>query len=172
MTMFALRPSSLDDIPAMAHHLRTERTVAASAARTFEILATGEQQRQWAENYRATTWYGTGEHRIGTVRDIHLRWITVRERFLAWEPAARFAFSTDAMSIPLARNMIEDITFEPTGPDSCRMRWHVHLTPALGLRPVESRVVRTVFAPMFDAFAAGLARYAGEHPSRGTGCVS
>ncbi|WP_405138788.1 SRPBCC family protein [Nocardia sp. NBC_01388] len=163
--MYALRPSYVGDIPAMRHHLHSERLVSASAERTFAVLAAGEGQRDWAEGYRATTWYGTAPHDAATVRDIHLRWITVRERFLAWEPGVRFAFSTDAMSIPLAHRMIEDITFEPVGADRCKLIWQVHLDPAAALRPIESRLVRTVFQPMFESFAAGLARYASANPA-------
>ncbi|WP_330228172.1 SRPBCC family protein [Nocardia sp. NBC_00508] len=166
MTLHALRPSSLDDISAMRCHLFSERVVAASAPRTFDILATGEGQSEWAGGYRATTWYGSAPHDVGTIRDIHLRWITVRERFLAWQPAVRFTFSADAMSIPLARRMIEDITVDPVGPDRCRLVWQVHLDPALVLRPIESLVMRRFFEPMFDSFAAGLARYAGAHPDQ------
>ncbi|WP_083880432.1 SRPBCC family protein [Nocardia araoensis] len=166
MTMYALRPSSLDDISAMRSHLRNERIVTASAQRTFDILATGEGQLEWAAGYRATTWYGSAPHDVGTIRDIHLRWITVRERFLAWEPGARFTFSADAMSIPLARSIIEDITLDPVGPDRCRLVWQVHLDPASVLRPIESLVMRRVFEPMFDSFAAGLARFACAHPDR------
>ncbi|MFC9873381.1 SRPBCC family protein [Nocardia salmonicida] len=160
MTLYALQPSFLDDIPTMRHHLRTERAVRASAHRVFDILATGEGQHRWAEGYRSTTWYGASPHDSTTVRDIHLRWITVRERFLAWEPGQRFAFSADAMSIPLARRMIEDIAFVPVDENRCLLRWQVHLDVSAGLRPVQARLVSTTFAPMFDRFAAGLARYA------------
>ncbi|TCJ97137.1 SRPBCC family protein [Nocardia alba] len=160
MSLYALQPSYLEDIPAMRHHLRTERRVNASAARAFDILATGEGQREWAHGYRSTTWYGTMPYGSATVRDIHLRWITVRERFLAWEPGRRFSFSADAMSIPLARRMIEDIIFVPLDENRCVLRWQVHLDTAAMLRPVQERIVSKTFAPMFDRFAAGLASYA------------
>ncbi|MFE3023014.1 SRPBCC family protein [Nocardia tengchongensis] len=161
--MFALRPSGLGDIDAMRLHLRSDRTVAASAARTFEILATGEGQAGWANGYRATTWYSNARA-AGSIRDIHLRWITVRERFLAWEPAARFTFGADAMSIPLASRMIEDISFTPIDARHCTLTWQVHLDPAPVLAPVESRFAASMLTPMFEAFAAGLADYAAAHP--------
>ncbi|MEV0463352.1 SRPBCC family protein [Nocardia tengchongensis] len=161
--MFALRPSGLGDIDAMRLHLRSDRTVAASAARTFEILATGEGQTGWANGYRATTWYSNARA-AGAIRDIHLRWITVRERFLAWEPAARFTFGADAMSIPLARRMIEDISFTPIDARHCTLTWQVHLDPAPVLAPVESRFAASMLTPLFEAFAAGLADYAAAHP--------
>lgn len=164
MTMHGLRPACLGDIPEMTHHLRTERVVRAPADRVFDVLATGENQREWAEGYRATTWYGTAPHGTGSVRDIHLRWITVRERFLVWEPGRRFTFGADAMSIPLARRMIEDISVEPAEAGTCVLRWAVHLDVAAALRPVAGAVVPKVFAPMFDGFAAGLAHYAENAP--------
>ena len=159
MTLLALVPSALDDVPAMRHHLRTERVVDAPAERVFAVLAGGEGQHRWAPGYRGTRWYGGSARGVGTVRDVHLLWITVRERFLAWEPGARFAFSADAMSVPLARRLVEDIAFTPLGPQRCRMTWEVHLTPAPVLGPAGPRLVERVFAPMFAAFAEGLARY-------------
>ncbi|MFE3190245.1 SRPBCC family protein [Nocardia sp. NPDC059240] len=161
--MFALQPSGLGDIDAMRLHLRSERTVAASAARTFDILATGEGQTRWASGYRATTWYSNARA-AGAIRDIHLRWITVRERFLAWEPATRFTFGADAMSVPLARRMIEDISFAPLDAEHCTLTWQVHVDPAAALVPVEARFVRSMLEPMFESFAAGLANYAAAHP--------
>ncbi|MGW2663817.1 SRPBCC family protein [Nocardia tengchongensis] len=147
----------------MRLHLRSDRTVAASAARTFEILATGEGQAGLANGYRATTWYSDARA-AGAIRDIHLRWITVRERFLVWEPAVRFTFGADAMSIPLARRMIEDISFTPIDARHCTLTWQVHLDPAPVLAPVESRFAASMLTPMFEAFAAGLADYAAAHP--------
>ncbi|MFE7718130.1 hypothetical protein ACFU44_03690 [Nocardia rhizosphaerihabitans] len=64
------------------------------------------------------------------------------------------------MSIPLARRMIEDITFVPVEENRCILRWQVHLDTAAILRPVQERLVSKTFAPMFDHFAAGLASYA------------
>ncbi|WP_405491286.1 SRPBCC family protein [Nocardia sp. NBC_00511] len=164
--MFAGHPSGLTDIDAMRVHLRTDRTVAASAERTFEVLATGEGQREWAQGYRATTWHSPPPFGPGAIRDIHLRWITVRERFLAWEPGRRFAFSSDAMSIGLAHRMIEDIAFEPLDAGHCALTWQVHLDPVPALRPIERLFTDRVLAPMFDSFAAGLAAYATAHPHR------
>jgi hypothetical protein len=164
VTRYSLRASSLDDIDGMAHHLRTRRIVPASADRLFDILATGEGQTTWAHGYRSTRWLTVEPHGVGSVRDIHLKWITVRERFLAWDPGRRFTFSSDAMSLPLARALIEDIEFEALTPSSCRLTWTVHLTPAAALRPVSGTLARRVFAPMFDGFAAGLADYGTRHP--------
>ncbi|MFT4088748.1 MAG: SRPBCC family protein [Gordonia sp. (in: high G+C Gram-positive bacteria)] len=165
MTMHGLVPSTLGDAASMTHHLRTERTVRASADRVFEVLATGENQWEWAQGYRSTTWYDDAPHGTGSVRDIHLRWITVRERFLAWKPGRRFAFSSDAMSIPLARRMIEDIAVEPLDDDACVLRWAVHLDVAAALTPIAGKLVPRVFGPMFEDFAAGLASYSELHPA-------
>ncbi len=140
--------------------MRSDRVVPVSADRLFRILATGEGQRQWAHGYRDSHWFGGEPPGVGSVRDVRMRWITVRERFLAWEPGARFAFTVDAMSLPLARQMIEDITFTALDARTCRLTWQVHLTPAPGLRPAGRLLVDRLFAPMFDGFAAGLAGYA------------
>ncbi len=112
----------------------------------------------WASGYRGTVWHTPAGP--GAVRDVRLRRINVTERFLAWEPGRRFAFSTDAMTLPLVTRMIEDITFTPDGDGGTLLGWTVHLTPRAWLRPVQGLLVRRVFEPMFDRFAAGLARQA------------
>ncbi len=164
MSLVALVPTGLDEVPELTHHLRSDRTVAAPADRVFEILATGERQDRWADGFRAVHWHGSRPHGVGSLRDVRLRWITVRERFLAWEPGARFAFSADAMSLPLARRMVEDITLTPLDDDRCRLTWQVHLTPAAPLTPLAGPLVARVSTPLFDGFAAGLARYASAPP--------
>jgi hypothetical protein len=160
----ALTPSRLGDVDRMSCHLHFEHSVTASAQRVFDVLANGENQTEWADGYRSTTWFGT-ERDVGTVRDIHMAWITVRERFLVWEPGARFTFTCDALSIPLAQRLIEDIAFVPTESGTSRLCWDVHFSPSplLG-RTLGDRRVQAMFAPMFGGFAAGLADYAGRHP--------
>jgi hypothetical protein len=162
--MRALIPSRIEDVGAMACHLRFEHAVAAPAARVFQILASGENQRQWAEGYRRTRWYGP-QREAGAVRDIHMRWITVRERFLIWQPGARFTFTCDAMSVPLTRCLIEDIEFSDVSADASRLLWSVHFTPATALRWAAGIArIEASFRPMFAGFATGLASYASLHP--------
>ncbi|POM22480.1 Polyketide cyclase / dehydrase and lipid transport [Actinomadura rubteroloni] len=156
--------SVLDDIPRMSRHIRIRRPVRATPDRLFEIIATGENQAAWAEGYRRTTWHTPVPHGVGTVRDIHLRWISVRERMLAWEPGARFAFSSDAMTLPLTRRLIEDIRFRPSGDGHADLDWQVHYTPSAPFRPLSGALERRMFRPMFESFANGLAAYAEAHP--------
>jgi hypothetical protein len=164
--MIATRPSGLLDAAAMENHITIDRAVHATADRLFDILATGENQALWARGYRTTTWYGSTDHGVGTVRDVHLQWIVVRERFLAWTPGRRFAFSTDAASLPIVRSLIEDINFEPRPDETTLLRWTVHYTPALALRPIARTIENRFFRPMFTDFATSLARYAEQGPSQ------
>ena len=165
MTRFRSVPAELEDAAGMAFHISSSRVVAASPERCFAVLADGENQAGWASGYRSTVWHTPPGP--GAVRDIRLRWITVTERFLAWEPGRRFAFSSDAMTLPLVRQMIEDISFTPHA-DGTLLEWTVHLTPRRWLRPVERVLVARVFTPMFEGFAAGLAGQAesGVHAPR------
>jgi hypothetical protein len=166
MTTFSLKASHLEDIGTMRYHLSTQRVVAAAASRVFDILSTGEQQHVWARGYRQTVWLTPPPYGVGSVRDIRLNWIAVRERFLAWEPGARFAFSADRMTMPLASQMIEDITMRPLSGRETLLVWNVHVTISTVIRPLAGMLVPKVFAPMFDGFAAGLADYAAKHPTR------
>jgi hypothetical protein len=161
--MSKLRPSELDDIAEMKQHLHLECDVSAHSNRLFEILATGENQHQWASGYQKTVWHSEARG-VGSVRDIYLDSFTVRERFLVWQPGHRFAFSSEAMSPRVAREMIEDIAMIPLSESTTHLVWDVHVTLCRLLAPISERLVRDTFSPMFESFCAGLASYASEHP--------
>ena len=86
--MLTLKASRMSDADNMRFLLRTDRQVSASAERLFEVLATGEGQHTWANGYRSTTWLTEAPHGVGSVRDIHLQWVSVRKRSSSGSPVA------------------------------------------------------------------------------------
>ena len=155
---FRSAPTALADADRLDHHRVTRLRVAATPQRCFDVLATGENQQAWADGYVRTAWLTPAGP--ASVRDIHMRWVTVTERFLAWAPGRRFAFSADAMSLPLVRRMIEDIAFAPAADGGTDLTWSVHVTFRPWLRPVSTILVDRVFRDMFAGFARGLAQQA------------
>lgn len=151
----------------------TQLVVPVPAERLYEVLLTGENQTVWAQGYVQTVWYNASPYARGSIRDIHLQWIRVRERLLALEPGRRFAFSSDALTVPLVRRMVEDIQFVTLDAHTTRIDWLVCYELAWGLRPLAG-LLRPVFTKMFADFAHGLANYAarplahGPYSSHGT----
>ena len=141
------------------HKIRVQLLAHASAERLYEVLLTGKNQTVWAKGYVKTAWYNASPYAMGSIRDIHLQWVRVRERLLALEPGRRFAFSSDALTVPLVRRMVEDIQFTALSETTARIDWLVAYDLVGYLQPL-ARMLRPVFEKMFADFAHGLAEYA------------
>lgn len=143
---------------------RFENTVLidAAPARVFQILAAAEAQPEWFQDFVACRWT-TAQRGVGAEREIQLKLLTVKERFLAWDQDRRLAFHVYAATLPFIKAMIEDMVLEPLGDRATRLIWRVHYAPTLPMRLVHP-VARVMFGEMFKTSAEGLARYAKAHP--------
>lgn len=156
-------PSDLSFSASAKNCLTIQISSLASSGRLYEILITGENQSDWAKGYQKTIWYNTPADNFGSIRDIHLAWIKVRERLLVLDMGKRFAFSSDALSVPIVSQMVEDILFTPQG-NGTLITWHVYYNLRSYLRPFQSFLKNRIFQNMFYDFARGLSDYAESHP--------
>jgi uncharacterized protein YndB with AHSA1/START domain len=159
---FDVEPVPLSFTESSPFHLENVVVIEAPRARVFEILATGEGQREWFKDFVGCRWYGSGRG-VGAEREIALKLLQVKERFLAWDQDERLAFHIYAVTVPLVTAMVEDWSLESIGPDKTRFTWRVHYRPSL-LMQLAHPIVRGVFARMFKASAEGLVRWAAAHP--------
>jgi uncharacterized protein YndB with AHSA1/START domain len=145
------------------HHIEASALIDAPPARVFEIMATGEGQKEWFQDFVACRWTSAPPHGVGAEREIELKALTVKERFLAWEPGKRLAFCVYGITVPLVSAMIEDMTFEDVGGGrATRFVWRVHYRPSLLMKVIHP-IGRAIFGEMFRNSAEGLARYAKAH---------
>jgi uncharacterized protein YndB with AHSA1/START domain len=142
-----------------------ENTVLLDAppARIFDIWATGEAQETWFQDFVANRWT-TATRGVGAEREVKLKMLTVKERFLAWEPGKRITFHIYGITLPLVSAMVEDLQFEPVGDHATRMTWRAHYRPTLLMRMVHP-IARMIFGELFKNSAEGLARYVKAHPA-------
>jgi hypothetical protein len=134
--------------------------------RAFEVVAGGENQRVWFKDFVGFRWTSQAPHGVGAERDVELQMVTVRERFIAWDPGKHLAFTIHAMTLPLVDAMVEDMHFEPVGADRTRFTWRAHYRPKLFMRPVHP-IVRLVFSKLFAESTKGLKDYLATHKTRG-----
>jgi uncharacterized protein YndB with AHSA1/START domain len=160
---FPLEPADLSYADAAPHSLVTEKVVPASPERLFEIITTGERQDAWFKDLRDTKWTSPAPQGVGSTRDVHLKTLSVKERFLAWEPGRRLAFTMYAITLPLTTRMMEDIRFERVGAKSTKVSWRLHYAPSALMRPVHP-LAKRFFGKMFRDTVDGLGRYAENHP--------
>jgi uncharacterized protein YndB with AHSA1/START domain len=113
---------------------------------------------------------------VGGRRTVRTGPVRLDERFLAWDPARRFAFTGTAMTPPVLRSIVEDIRLEPhgeratavprtTGPRT-NVRYTIAIDPAGPLRLLTA-LVRPAVGRMLDRGLAGLARAAEAAPRSG-----
>jgi uncharacterized protein YndB with AHSA1/START domain len=160
---FDVEPTDLSFVDAAPFIIENEAVINASPERVFEVFSTGEGQIEWFRDFKATRWLSEAPHGVGSTREIELKTLTVKERFVAWEPGRRLSFTIYAITLPLVTAMLEDLHFEPMGPDRTRLRWRVNYRPSVAMRLVHP-VARSIFGEMFSASTAGIARYATDRP--------
>lgn len=144
-------------------HIETVTRVEAKPERVFEIFATGEAQEEWFQDWVGVEWTTKPPHGVGSERVAKMKMLSVKERFLAWDPGKRLSFCIYGITLPLVSAMVEDLALAPDGDGATTFTWRVHYRPTLLMRMVHP-IGRAIFGKMFRASADGLARYAKAHP--------
>jgi uncharacterized protein YndB with AHSA1/START domain len=129
--------------------------------RVFQIWATGEGLAEWFHDFKAARWTSS-ERGVGAERNVELKMLSVKERFLVWDPGKRLAFHIHAITLPLVTAMLEDLTFEPAGHRGTRFTWRIHYRTSLPMRLIHP-LGRRIFGGMFKTSGEGLARYVKAH---------
>jgi uncharacterized protein YndB with AHSA1/START domain len=156
---FNAKPSDISFIDAAPHRIAAVAEIQASPQEVFDIFATSDHQHIWMKDFVACRWTSEKPHGVGSTRDIELKMLTARERFLIWEPGKRLTFSIDATTIPVTAQSVEDMRFEPIGDGSkTRLVWHVFYAPAPAMIPLHP-VFRAVFSHLFTSSAKNLANW-------------
>src|SRR5262245_15578442 len=110
---FNTKRSDTSYIDTAPHRIANVVTINASPQRAFEVFATADHQDEWMHDFKACRWTSGEPHGVDSTREIEMKMLTVKERFLIWEPGKRLAFSIDAITLPIVNQMLEDVRFEP-----------------------------------------------------------
>lgn len=177
--MFEMVKSDLAYLDRAPHRLVTEMLVFAPPERVFDVLA-GESFHEWLDSLSDWRWTSKPPHGVGSTREVVLALlpaapkVVVQERFLAWERGKRLAFSIDSMSMPLVKQMVEEMRLERRGERRTQLTYMVHYTPGPLMRVVHP-LARVIFGKMFRdaarkvamvAARGEIAPVAGARPSR------
>jgi len=155
---FYVDPVDIRYVERSPHQFQNEARLSVPPERAFEIVALDEGAPEWFKDFVACRWTSDPPYGVGSTRDIELKLLTVKERFLVWDPGKRVSFCLYASTLPIVDQMLEDMTFEPSGDGGTRFVWTVHYTPSSLMRPIHG-VVRKMFGGMFKASIEGLRRY-------------
>ena len=140
--------------------LKYEFVIDASPERVFAILSDIEQWPKWFPDMRSVVWHSppSERNRVGARREVDTKSSKLIEHFIAWEENKRMAFYAEAMSVPLAREFMEDYRLEAHGEGQTKMTWLVHYRLRLFLRPFDG-LVRIKFGGMFESATKALQAY-------------
>jgi len=90
-------------------------------------------------------------------RIVRLKALSVKERFVNWEPGRRITYAMDAISVPLVKQLMGDVHLSPSGTGT-RVDWTLHYRPSLLMRAVHP-LARAVFSRMFRDSLRNLERW-------------
>ncbi|HRI64203.1 MAG TPA: SRPBCC family protein [Polyangium sp.] len=156
---FDTKPSDTSYADMAPHRIANVVTIEAPPQRVFDIFATADHQDEWMPDFKACRWTSSEPHGVGATREIELKMLTVKERFLIWENGKHLMFSVDAATLPIITQMVEEMRFEPIdGGAATRFVWHVYYTPARIAVPIHP-AARAVFGHMFGMAAKNLVKW-------------
>jgi uncharacterized protein YndB with AHSA1/START domain len=143
--------------------LRVEGRFAAPPGRVFEAFADAPGWTGWFPSMTRSAWTAGGGG-VGSEREVSVRGFgAVRERFLAWEPGARFSFTMIGATSPLIRRMGEDYRLSADGAGA-RLDVTVGIDPTR-LGRVAMPIARRILGRSFRGAIARLDRRLASAPS-------
>jgi hypothetical protein len=137
-----LRPVDLDFVRTAPRRHTNEAVIRAPRSRVFEAVS-GEPDgwKDWFPGFSSGRY--EGEPGVGAVRVVKYQGTTFRETMLAWDEPSRWTFRVDSSTVPLAKALVEDWTFDDV-PDGTLARWSFAYEPSLLGRVIAPLQIRTM----------------------------
>jgi len=154
---FPLAPSGLDFLGTAPFRFHNQARVPATPQQVFDVLADIDSWPRWFKDFKGATWTSPAPYGVGSTRDVKLLPLSVKERFLAWTPGERFAFTMEAITLPLVSQLMEEWRLTADGAGTV-VEWTVCYRPTLLTRALHP-LVRAIFDGMFKASLRGLDTY-------------
>ena len=135
--------------------LRNEAIISATPEQVFDAITM--TMEEWFADIRGVEWTSPPPHAAGATRIVRLKALSVKERFVNWEPGKRFTYAMDAISVPIVKQLMGDVHLSPSG-GGTRVEWVLHYRPSLLMRAVHP-IARAIFGKMFRDSLTNLQRW-------------
>lgn len=153
--MPTLKPRDTDFIDSASTRITTTVTVNATPDEVWAVLADNERWPEWfpaAKECRTTSDAAEG---VGATRWIHVDVLKVNERFVAWDPPQRWAFTILDANLPGFVSMVEQALIEPADEHRTVVTYVVAADLAPYMRPLIPFLRRRIGA-MFEKGLPGI----------------
>jgi len=151
--MATLTPRDTDFIESASTRITTIVTVNATPDEVWAVLADNERWPEWfpaAKRCRTTSDQAQG---VGSTRWIHFDLFKVNERFVAWDPPTRWAFTILDANLPGLVSVVEQALIEPAADGKTVLTYVVAADVAPYMRPFVPALRRR----LGELFTKGLA---------------
>jgi len=150
-----LTPRNTDFVDTAPIRITTVVTAKATPEEVWAVMADNERWPEWfnaAKSCRTTSDVSGG---VGSTRWIHVDLFKVNERFIAWDPPRRWAFTILDVNLPGVVSVVEHALIEPVGTGETRVTYVMASEVAPYLRPLVP-ILRWRLTGMFKKGLAGI----------------
>lgn len=110
-----LTPRGTDFIDSASTQIKTDITVNATPEEVWAVLTDNERWPEWFAAAKECRTTSQGVEGVGAGRWIHIDLFKVNERFVAWDPPHRWAFTILEANLPGIISVVEQALLQPTG---------------------------------------------------------
>jgi uncharacterized protein YndB with AHSA1/START domain len=150
-----LTPREVDFVDTAPIQITTNVTVNGTPEEVWAVLIDNERWPEWfsaAKECRTTSDEPQG---VGSTRWIHVDLFKVNERFVAWDPPHRWAFTILDLNLPGVISVVERALIKPTGEGKTEVSYTMASEVAPYLRPLVP-LLRWRLSAMFAKGLAGI----------------
>jgi hypothetical protein len=144
--MFKLRPSDRSFIERARFSFDAQSIVLAPAADVLQTLHMLREGKALLPFFKGAHWV-TGDGQVGDAQIVQLWFMSLRAELIHQEPGHLHCYSITECSLPLARQMLEEIRCTPRADGHTDLQFLVHYDPLPAMMPLHSTI-----RPFFDWF--------------------
>lgn len=172
--LFHLEPSDTSFTPRADFVIDNRAHIHAAPELVFDEMVTLAHGREWLEHFVDVKWLGAGTaplppdpRVIGRTSDQAFTFMTLRIQIILAERGRRMVSTVDSCSLPLAKWMVEEVTFEPTADGGTDFHWVVS-SQSLRATRLFQPMIEPLFRDMFRKSTERLATFCGKLASQGS----
>ena len=132
---FKLRPSDAGFAERAPHAIDITTTLSASPDAVYDGIVNLTDARDWLPDFVRARWVYGPDADGGQVVEETFRFMSQRVRTFVAEPGRHWMASIDACTLPLGRELMEDLELEPLPDGGTRVRWRYYYDPYAALKP-------------------------------------
>ena len=133
--LFKLRPSDAGFGERAPHAIDITVTLRSSAEEIYDGIVNLTGARDWLPDFVRARWVEGPDADGRQVVEETFKFMSQRVRTFVAEPGRHWMASIDACTLPLGRELMEDLELEPLPDGGTRVRWRYYYDPYTALKP-------------------------------------